>query len=126
MALLTIGHSNQPLSAFLDLLALHGVTMVADVRSVPHSRRLPHFSRDELAAALGAHGIGYQHFPALGGKRAGSYAGHMATVQFREALDELLLLAEAGTVAVMCAEADPLRCAIGSLWPTPCSRATAT
>ena len=110
VALLTVGHSNHTLEAFLELLGQHRVALVADIRSIPHSKRHPHFSRDALEAALRVRGIGYRHFPALGGKREISYAGHMATLQFRAGLDQLLAAANDGIVTAMCAEADPLHC----------------
>lgn len=110
MALLTIGHSTHSLEAFLDLLTLHRVALLADIRSVPHSKRHPHFCREPLAETLSAHGIDYRHFPELGGKRACSYAEHMATLQFRQGLDRLLEAAAERVAVAMCAEADPLRC----------------
>lgn len=108
--LLTVGHSNHSIEAFLDLLAMHQVAMLADVRSVPYSRRHPHFSRDALDAALDARGIAYRHFPGLGGKRQTTYTEYMATLPFRQALDQLLEYSAAGVTAAMCAEADPLQC----------------
>ncbi len=48
----TIGHSNQPIGRFLDLLRAAGIAVLADVRSVPHSRRWPQFRRRDLATAL--------------------------------------------------------------------------
>ncbi len=64
-----IGHSNRSLERFLALLRRHGVDHVADVRSVPYSRRYPQFAREALRAALAEAGIGYSHWPELGGKR---------------------------------------------------------
>ena len=55
----TIGHSTLALESFLDLLKKAGVTAVADVRSAPFSRRLPHFSRDNFRASLKKIGIKY-------------------------------------------------------------------
>ncbi|MCC6538271.1 MAG: DUF488 domain-containing protein [Bryobacterales bacterium] len=107
--MLTVGHSNHAIGELLGLLGGAGVTLVADVRSQPYSRRYPQFSREALARSLAAHGIDYRHFPALGGKQlTTSYEQHMATLQFREALAELI--ACPGVVAVMCAEADPSHC----------------
>src|SRR3712207_3822448 len=57
--LLSVGHSNQELGPFLDLLEQAGVTAVTDVRSQPYSRRRPHFNGPELAAALRSRGIVY-------------------------------------------------------------------
>jgi uncharacterized protein YeaO (DUF488 family) len=66
---LTVGHSNRSLEEFLQLLQAHGVTLVADVRKMPGSRRNPQFGRDILARALRQVGIGYLHMPGLGGLR---------------------------------------------------------
>jgi uncharacterized protein (DUF488 family) len=121
----TIGHSTRPIEAFLALLRLHGVTRLADVRTVPRSRHNPQYEREALAAALAAGGIGYGHLPALGGLRrarpdsvnrglrgAGfrGYADHMQTETFRAGLDRLEALAAAEATAIMCAEADPSHC----------------
>jgi uncharacterized protein (DUF488 family) len=48
--ILTIGHSTRSAAEFLSLLQAHRVTGVADVRTVPRSRRHPHFSSDALSA----------------------------------------------------------------------------
>ena len=42
---------------------------MVDVRSVPASRRMPHFARAALEQSLPAHGIAYEHMPDLGGLR---------------------------------------------------------
>ena len=44
----TIGHSNRPLEAFVELLQLHGIEAIADVRRFPGSRRLPQFGSEAL------------------------------------------------------------------------------
>ena len=121
----TIGHSVRPLEEFLGFLAAHGVTGLADVRTVPRSRRHPHFSREALERSLPAAGVAYRHFPALGGLRKPrrdsingawrvegfrGYADHMATVEFASALDDLLGFARERVVAVMCAEAKWWEC----------------
>lgn len=64
-----ISHSTRRVEQFLSLLQAHDVTGVADVRTVPRSRRHPHFSQASLAVALPAHGISYRYFAALGGLR---------------------------------------------------------
>ena len=48
LSVLTIGHSNHSLKAFIGLLLQHGVTALADVRSVPYSRLNPQFNREVL------------------------------------------------------------------------------
>ena len=58
-SVLTIGHSNHPVAAFVELLRAHGVDAVADVRTSPWSRYQPDFNKDALGAALKAAGIAY-------------------------------------------------------------------
>ena len=116
----TIGHSTRSLSEFIALLRENGVERLADIRRYPGSRRYPHFSREALASSLP---IEYVHMPELGGRRKPdphsrnlawrndqfrAYADHMATDEFRIAVDTLL--ASPRITAVMCAEAVPWRC----------------
>ena len=124
--LFTVGHSTHPLGEFLDLLARHGVEVLADVRRFPGSRKYPHFNRDHLAAALPEAGVEYRWFEALGGRRKTSsgpsqnlglrndsfrnYADYMATPEFREAVEQLLALARRKRTAFMCSEGLFWRC----------------
>jgi uncharacterized protein (DUF488 family) len=50
--LFTIGHSNHSIGRFVELLRLHGIEIVCDVRSTPYSRFNPQFNRESLTAAL--------------------------------------------------------------------------
>jgi hypothetical protein len=63
----TIGHSTRPIEEFVALLMTAEVKHVVDVRTVPRSRTNPQFNRETLPASLAAHGIAYEHYPALGG-----------------------------------------------------------
>jgi len=65
----TIGHSTRSLDEFVGLLQQHGIVQLADVRTVPKSRRHPHFAGDALSKSLPEAGIGYRHVPGLGGLR---------------------------------------------------------
>ena len=69
LQVLTIGHSTHPLAEFIALLQGHGVTLVADVRTVPRSRHNPQFNRETLPESLKAAGLGYMHLAGLGGWR---------------------------------------------------------
>lgn len=121
----SIGHSTHTTDVFTQLLRRHGVLQVADVRTVPRSRRHPQFSRETLPDWLAARGVAYRHFPGLGGlrrPRADSpntawqhpsfrgYADHMASDEFGRSLDELAAWAGRAPTAVMCAEALWWRC----------------
>jgi uncharacterized protein (DUF488 family) len=116
--LLTIGHSNLAAERFLSLLKDAGVTAVADVRSVPFSRRFPWFSGKALAERLGHEGIGYlavggtlggrPRDPALYCEGIADYEAMAARPEFRAGLDQVVC--EKRHVCLMCAEREPLDC----------------
>jgi uncharacterized protein (DUF488 family) len=121
----TVGHSTRSAGEFVRLLQRHGILQVADVRTVPRSRRNPQFNRGILPQTLAAAGIGYTHLPALGGFRRPlpdspnsgwenesfrGFADYMLTEAFQDGLEKLLALAREKPTAVMCAEALPWRC----------------
>jgi uncharacterized protein (DUF488 family) len=121
----TIGHSTRSLDELVELLRAHGVVQLADIRTVPRSRRHPQFSIDSLTASLPAAGLAYRHLPGLGGLRrprrdsintawqhAGfrGYADYMQTAQFAAALEALIAWSTAGPTAIMCAESVWWRC----------------
>jgi len=118
--LLSIGHSNIPAERFRALLQSAGVSAVADVRSMPHSRFCPWFSQKPLAAALSAAGIGYIAMgEALGGRPrrdtlyrdgAADYDAMAIEPEYVTGLDRLLEVAARSRVCLMCAEREPLDC----------------
>jgi len=122
----TIGHSTRPLDEFLSLLKAHGITGLADIRTVPRSRRHPHFAGEALARSLPAAGIVYRHFAGLGGLRKPrrdspnaawrhegfrGYADYMESSEFENAISDLIAWADAESrTVIMCAEAVWWRC----------------
>ena len=48
----SIGHSSQSIDAFIELLYLHRIEVVADVRSHPVSRFAPQFNSESLREHL--------------------------------------------------------------------------
>lgn len=125
LTIFTVGHSTRSIEDFLAILQAHGVEQLVDVRTIPKSRRLPHFNREALATTLPAHGIAYRHMPGLGGLRHPrkdsinsawqnasfrGYADYMQTPEFTRSLEDLIELAKQRTTAIMCAEAVPWRC----------------
>jgi uncharacterized protein (DUF488 family) len=122
----TIGHSTRRIDIFISLLEENGIQVVADVRSLPGSKRYPQFNREMLAKSLTEHGIRYEHFRELGGRRKAKkdshntawrnasfrgYADHMETEEFRTGIERLLDLAnKVGPTAIMCAEGVWWRC----------------
>ena len=117
---LTVGHSNHTLEAFVALLLQHGVTALADVRSAPYSRFNPQFNRKALDASLEAVGIRYVFMGrALGGRPDDPscyedgrvrYDRLAKTPLFREGLERIVDGAERQRIALMCAEKEPLDC----------------
>jgi len=122
----TIGHSTRKIDIFISLLEENGIKVIADVRMFPGSKRYPQFNKETLAKTLNEHGIRYEHFPELGGRRKPKpdsrntawrneafrgYADYMETEEFRKGVGRLADVAnEAGATAIMCAEALWWRC----------------
>ncbi len=125
MKIWTVGHSTHAFDVFAELLTSHGIVQLVDIRSVPKSRRNPHFHTDALACSLPDRGVGYLHMPELGGWRRpvpGSrngawrnksfrgYADYAMTAEFAAGLARLEELAARRRTAMMCSEALWWRC----------------
>ncbi len=124
----TIGHGTRPIDAFAGLLQDAGVTLVADVRTVPRSRANPQYNRDTLPRSLAALHIAYEHIAALGGLRSRrrdvppevnafwenesfhNYADYAMSDDFRAGLTHLRELSRDHCCAIMCAETLWWRC----------------
>ena len=111
MRIWTIGHSTRAIDEFISLLKENEIKLLVDVRAFPGSKRYPQFNKDALAESLTAHGIRYEHFPELGGKRKSKpdsrntawrnasfrgYADYMETEQFQKGIERLLDVARSG------------------------------
>jgi uncharacterized protein (DUF488 family) len=117
--LFTVGHSNHPIEHFLALLRRHGLEAVADVRSRPYSRFVPHFGKERLARILADESVGYAFLRReLGGMPAGGdprqarldYQRRIREPSFARGIESLLQAAAERRVAMMCRERDPLDC----------------
>ncbi len=121
----TVGHSTHTLAELVEMIKAHGVQAIADVRSIPRSRRVPQFNADALTRDLPEMGIEYLPFKMLGGRRPThkhsingawrnasfrGYADFMQTEAFAEGLELLMTAARQRSIALMCAEAVPWRC----------------
>ena len=124
----TIGHSTRTMEAFLNLLRVAQVTVIADIRSVPRSKTNPQYNYDLLPETLAASQVGYEHIAELGGLRGKSktappdvngfwenqsfhnYADYSLTAPFHAGLNKLMDLARAQRCAMMCSEAVWWRC----------------
>ncbi len=118
--LYTIGHSTRTFAELVEVLRVHSIATLVDIRSFPMSRRLPHFNRESLENALPAAGIRYVWMKELGGRRKKirsdspntalrspsfrNYADYMLTDEFQQGVDRLIDLSESSRTAYMCAE----------------------
>jgi uncharacterized protein (DUF488 family) len=124
--LYTIGHSTRTLEEFIEVLRVHGIQSLVDIRSFPMSKRLPHFHRAALEKSLPDAGIAYLWMKELGGRRKKiredspnlglrnisfrNYADYMLTQEFASAMAGLINMAENSRTAYMCAERVYFRC----------------
>jgi uncharacterized protein (DUF488 family) len=124
--LYTIGHSTRTLDELIEALHAHKIETLADIRTFPMSRRLPHFNRESLEKTLPEAGIRYVWMKELGGRRKKSlaespnlalrnesfrnYADYMLTPEFERAMADLIKLGEQSRTAYMCAERVYFKC----------------
>ena len=125
-SLYTIGHSTRTLDELAEALGAHSIRTLVDIRSLPMSRRLPHFNREHLEKSLPSVGIRYIWMKSLGGRRKQirddsphlamrspsfrNYADYMLTEEFENAVSELIELADHSRTAYMCAERVYFQC----------------
>jgi uncharacterized protein (DUF488 family) len=119
--LFTIGYEQRSQAELVGELVAAGVSLLADVRELPLSRRKG-FSKTPLAAALVEAGIAYRHDRSLGnpkparnawkrGDREAGIAGYRA--QLLRASEDVAVLgdrAAEGGVCLLCVEHDPASC----------------
>jgi len=124
--LYTIGNSTRTLDKLIEALHAHKIETLADIRTYPMSRRLPHFNRESLEKTLPEAGIRYVWMKELGGRRKKilaespnlalrnesfrNYADYMLTPEFERAMAELIKIAEQSRTAYMCAERVYFQC----------------
>ncbi len=119
--LFTVGHSILEFENFAALLKDHGVELVVDVRSTPQSARLPQFSLPGLEKLLRAEQLEYLFLgEELGGRPDDAdayrpdglvnYQARRKSYAFQAGLERLQKEMPGRSVAMMCAEEDPLEC----------------
>ena len=117
----TVGHSILEFDNFVALLKNHGVELVVDVRSTPQSARMPHFSMPAFEILLHTEHLDYLFLgEELGGRPDDAdayrpnglvdYQARRRSYAFQAGLSRLERELEGRTVAMMCAEEDPLEC----------------
>ncbi|NQU13122.1 MAG: DUF488 domain-containing protein [Desulfobacteraceae bacterium] len=118
--LFTIGHSTHTIDRFRELLLMHGISAVCDVRSSPYSKYNPQFNREVLQPELKGHGIVYVYLGKELGPRSDDpnctkngrvgYDLLAKTDLFQEGLNRVIEGTKSYCIALMCAEKDPIMC----------------
>lgn len=117
----SIGHSNHSAGKLFDLMRLHRVEVLVDVRSQPSSKYAPHFNRAPLKRALEGNGFKYLFLGhELGGRPDGDEFydkdGHVLynrvaqSHSFLDGIERLEKGAAEYRLAIMCSEEDPTDC----------------
>lgn len=119
----TVGYEGTTIDTFIAVLKSVGISLLADVRAVPLSRKAG-FSKKALERHLQQAGIAYRHFVELGDPAPGReaarrgdvptfiniYSQHLGTADAQAAFRELLRLVPEHKVCMMCFERDPRTC----------------
>lgn len=118
--LFTIGHSTHTVEYFIGLLKRHSITAVCDVRSHPYSKYNPQFNREKLREELKKNDITYVFLGKELGARSENPECYIdGRVQYNYLVDEPLFQQGINrlrqgmkqySIALMCAEKDPLTC----------------
>ncbi len=119
--LYTLGHSNHSQERFLELLQSQEIEVVADTRSQPYSRYVPHFNPREMEPALTAQKIAYRFLGReLGGRPEEAalydedgrvrYDRVAESPRFHEGIRKLAELCESRRVVILCSEEHPSHC----------------
>ena len=129
--LFSVGHSNQSVEEFFQLLESKRIDCILDVRSMPYSKYTPQFNEEALKSWLNKHGVLYvpfgKHFGARrsdclketefvkkGIKEIKSQVNFelgVTTPNFLSGVERLnKALDQNRRVSLMCSEADPLGC----------------
>ena len=118
--LYTIGHSTHTIGKFIELLLIHEISAVCDVRSDPYSRFNPQFNHETLQKELKRHGVAYVFLGKELGPRSNDpgcyengkirYDRLVETILFQEGLRRLREGMKSYRIVLMCSEKDPVMC----------------
>lgn len=118
----TIGHSNHDVAKFLELLEMHQIDMLIDVRSAPSSKYATQYDQKALKGSLKDASIQYKYMgKSLGGRPKDKDVLNSESKIVRENIEqkdwykqgiqELIEISKKhGRVAFMCSEEDPTHC----------------
>jgi len=127
----TIGHSNLNNLEFIKLLTLYKINLVIDVRSVPYSKFIPQYNRENVSQTLNSFDISYKYAGEfLGGRpknpdcyknrklpeknsdylQVVDYSKMMTTENFLVGINTVIKYISQYKVAIMCSEENPADC----------------
>lgn len=116
----TIGYAEHAIESFIATLKKFNITAIADVRSQPYSRFKPEFNRENLKKALINNRIEYVFLGENIGARIKApecYINGQANYElisehpfFQKGINRLLKGMKKYSIALMCAEKDPINC----------------
>lgn len=129
--LYTIGHSNQSINEFMQLLDTYNIDCIIDVRSMPYSKYTPQFNESSIKQQLSQKGILYASFGKYFGARRSdclkieefikkgqkeekqqvNFEIGITTSDFKTGVNRVeKAISQGRTIAFMCSESDPLAC----------------
>lgn len=116
----TIGYSAFEIDNFISTLKQYHITAVSDVRSSPYSKFKPDYNREYLSKKLRENGIQYVFLGDSLGARFGDKSVYINGVVnfelasklecFKNGINRLIEGNKKYTIALMCAEKDPIEC----------------
>ena len=116
----TVGHSNIELENFINLLNLHQIKFLVDVRSTPYSKYIPQFNRKNIELSLENRGIEYCYLgDKIGGKPKDKKYYTNGNIQydliekteaFKDGISTIINIAAHKKIVLMCSEENPYKC----------------
>lgn len=118
----TIGHSTHSIEDFINLLKLHNINYIMDVRSIPYSKYIPHFNRESISSTLTNQNINYKFLGDVFGAKVKDITLYnedgvldfdkvRQTPKFITLVDNLILgINQGNKICLMCSEKDPTQC----------------
>lgn len=105
----TIGHGNHSIDRFINMLKIHHVNLLIDVRRRPGSRQFPQFNREPLKGSVEREGIKYHYLGDLIGGDP-KFEKYMKTDRFLQGILELERVIKNKTPVIMCSEFNYFEC----------------
>lgn len=118
----TIGHSTDTVESFIEYLKHHQIDTIVDVRSIPYSRFVSQFNKEQLSDVLkkknifyipmgGNLGARYEEKELLFEDGKVDFAKVVITKRFQDGINRLETGIKKGhKIALMCSEKNPIEC----------------